>query len=461
MGFEICVWIPFLFLNLVSGSILPPQNPPWPPTYNMSLSTLSMQCNSSGWSSPSRGAEFGIISYDWSNAKAQWAASKPMDCVERLTEQATMTKSLNPSSKVFTYRNLVKALPWFKEVREKLDDPNYSGFFLKFGNKTETHVPRCAAENPKKCSIFYHDQEQTPAVPTPKQPNPDGSCVDYCDCGTQPCGEYLWDHRNGTMLLDFLLNVHIAGPDGLGNPNIDGFFIDDFWCSNLLNKERGLGPCNDPVQGPTEVDANNQADMALSDEDIKELTLAWEDNMGAAQKKILELGGYTWSLIPGQSNANASPLLLNKENCETLLKQACQKESQWQKLPLLFGLTVNGTNILQLKEDMAFFLLARGPYAWLGWGVWGMTWPFNPEPAHGGLPPSPHGVPRPDIIDQDYGEPLGICVEEETGVFRRKWSKAVVEMNCKNFKGSISIMNKHSFESTKKLLKIDYFFKKS
>jgi hypothetical protein len=49
------------------------------------------------------------VSYDWSNAKAQWAASKPMDCEERLLQQATMTKQLNPASHVFVYRNVVKA----------------------------------------------------------------------------------------------------------------------------------------------------------------------------------------------------------------------------------------------------------------------------------------------------------------------------------------------------------------
>ena len=45
-----------------------------------------MQCNSSGWSSVDRGAAFGIISYDWSNAKQQWANQQPMDCEERLQE---------------------------------------------------------------------------------------------------------------------------------------------------------------------------------------------------------------------------------------------------------------------------------------------------------------------------------------------------------------------------------------
>ncbi len=43
-----------------------------------------------------------------SNAKDQWAAAKPMDCEERLLEQAAMTKALNPDTHTWVYRNLVK-----------------------------------------------------------------------------------------------------------------------------------------------------------------------------------------------------------------------------------------------------------------------------------------------------------------------------------------------------------------
>jgi hypothetical protein len=50
-----------------------------------------------------------------------------MDCEERLARQCEATKGLNPASHVFAYRNLVKALPWFTAVREKLDDPQYAG----------------------------------------------------------------------------------------------------------------------------------------------------------------------------------------------------------------------------------------------------------------------------------------------------------------------------------------------
>jgi hypothetical protein len=31
-------------------------------------------------------------------------------------------------------------------------------------------------------------------------------------------GEYLWDHRNGTMLRDFLVDEFVLGPNGLANP---------------------------------------------------------------------------------------------------------------------------------------------------------------------------------------------------------------------------------------------------
>merc|ERR1712050_461124 len=100
-----------------------------------------------------------------------------------------MTASLNPDSRIFVYRNLVKALPWYTAVREKLDNVSYRNWFLKFDTSKPTHhVPACASENHSKCSVFYHDQEQTPAVPTPTQPHPDGACTDgVCDCGRQPC----------------------------------------------------------------------------------------------------------------------------------------------------------------------------------------------------------------------------------------------------------------------------------
>jgi hypothetical protein len=424
----------------------------------MTESLITMQCNSLGWSSAERAAQFGIVSYDWSNVKALWAAAKPMTCEELLTQQAMKAKAAG-TKHVFVYRNIVKALPWFETTRNKLDDPAYSGFFLRFDPEAAPsyHVPPCAAENHTHCSRFYHDQEQTPEVPTSENANPDGKCVDYCDCGLHPCGEYLFDHRNGTMLRDFLVKDVVLGAlltdattststsTSTATKIVDGLFLDDYWCSDVLCQEdpqiAGC-PCGDPVQGPTEIDRSSQFDMGLTDEDIRDITLEWNTTMTAIHQALLEQQAYTWSLIPGQENANAKPILLTQEKCQTLLHEACQPDSLWQRLPVLFGFTVtNRTVLAQLEQDLAFFLLARGDYSFAGWGVWGMTWPFNPEPGHGTLPPLPHGVPLPKEFLRDYGEPrMGICQEVEPGVFVRDWSASSVRLDCTTFQANIDIM---------------------
>ena len=189
------------------------------------------------------------------------------------------------------------------------------------------------------------------------------------------------------------------------------------------------------------MDANFQNDTGLSDEDIRDITLAWNETMGKVQEAILKNKGYTWSLIEGQGNANASPMMISASNssqCSATMRKACSGD--YQKTPHLFGIRVNGTNITNADLDVAFFLAARGKYAWIGWGVWGMTWPFNPEPAHGELPPEPSGVPLPEQFELDVGVPVDdTCSELSPGVFSREWSNAHVYVNCVNLRGVVEL----------------------
>ena len=69
---------------------------------------------------------------------------------------------------------MVKALPWYKAVRDKLVDPMYAGFFLKFDCNATVgcHVPTDGTP-------FYHDREQTyhggnrySAASAPPRPSP-------------------------------------------------------------------------------------------------------------------------------------------------------------------------------------------------------------------------------------------------------------------------------------------------
>eukprot|EP01060_Flectonema_neradi_P038414 TRINITY_DN8043_c0_g2_i1.p1 TRINITY_DN8043_c0_g2~~TRINITY_DN8043_c0_g2_i1.p1 ORF type:complete len:439 (+),score=113.64 TRINITY_DN8043_c0_g2_i1:63-1319(+) len=412
-------------LAAASVGFVAAQNPRWQPTWDMKLSTMSMFMNFSGWTDPKVAGQFGVSSFDWSNAKAQWAVQKPMDCEERLVTQATWVKQQNPASHVYVYRNLVKALPWYTSVREKLDDPQYSGFFLKFKpggsfpNGTY-HVPQCTYE---KCSEFYHDQEQTPEVPTPEKPHPDGSCTEgECDCGNNPCGEYLWDHRNGTMLREFLINEHVLGKTGIGHPDIDGLFIDDFWCSEIIN-----GTCTDPVQGASEEDKHQQVDMGLSDQDILDITNEWLTTFTAVQEAILEHKAYTWSIIPNQQNANAMPELIAKDTCAKMIRGAIST-NKYENMPLLFGITANTTTgvFAAIKQEVAAFQLMRGPYAWIGFGKWGMVWPTDK-------------LQIPAEMKADYGNPLGNTTESPANVFTRKFEKSTITLNCNTYEATIDM----------------------
>jgi hypothetical protein len=74
---------------LVSALALAPV-PDWPQTWDMSRSTMYMPCNGSGYTNPELMAKFGIVDFDWSNNKRDWASATPMDCEERLAIQSEM-----------------------------------------------------------------------------------------------------------------------------------------------------------------------------------------------------------------------------------------------------------------------------------------------------------------------------------------------------------------------------------
>jgi hypothetical protein len=219
--------------QMVHGSAVPS----WPPTYQMNRSTFLMACNNTGLFNPEFSSRWGIVDFDWSNMRfgpEGWTSSVPMNCQEKLATQAAATKAVDSRTKVFVYRNMVKALPWYTSVREKIVDPAYSGFFLPFKcNKTASdpkvhckgvgsNTSGCPDEwgvgchVPTQGSRLYHDQEQTShGAQCPANLTGPSPC-----CGV-PCGEYLFDHRNGSMLQQWFIDEFVGGSDGIDSPHIE------------------------------------------------------------------------------------------------------------------------------------------------------------------------------------------------------------------------------------------------
>ena len=70
-------------------------------------------------------------------------------------------------------------------------------------------------------------------------------------------------------------------------------------------------------------------------------------------------------------------------------------------------------------QDLAAFLLSRGPYAFFGYG-WA------------GCIDASHPFTRPPSLEIEYGEPTDFCAEAAPGseVFVRHFSKYTVQLDC-------------------------------
>jgi len=399
------------------------QHPNYPPTWVMNASTIIMPCNNSGFTDPSTTKGWGLIDFDWSNAKSLWAKAKPMDCAELLLKQVEMTTQASAGTTVYVYRNSIKALPWYSSVREKLMDPAYAKWYLTFGPNGPYHVPTCDNNySPPLCSKYYHDQEQTPGYP-----RGDGDCAaPACDVGSIPVGEYIWDPRSwnvsvkGQTLGEWFINDFLFDQTGGANPKVSGFFFDDQWNDN----------------GPTEYEQHSVEDMGLSKSELAEITNAYWSNMEQVYKAVLQKGKFSFQQFWNGQGSNIRDIgttcpgpLVQKATCAADLRKLCTASSPAQTRFMMYAFSPGKCNmdpsvLPEFEKDLANFLLVRGPYAVLGHGWLGCSRKYL----------------FPDALNRDYGQPQELCHEISSGVFQRKWTKSVVEMNCNTWTPSIKFV---------------------
>ena len=88
-------------------------------------------------------------------------------------------------------------------------------------------------------------------------------------------------------------------------------------------------------------------------------------------------------------------------------------------------------------QDIAQFLLVRGPYAYIGYGWMGCVGADGFVTGN-----TSKGYFRPPELEVDYGTPEdAVCAETvpgSSGVFKRKWSKADVAMDCNTWEATIT-----------------------
>ena len=295
------------------------------------------------------------------------------------------------------------------------------------------HVPACDWYDngtAPRCSGFYHDQEQTPEHPGGGNPYPvDGNCIEQCDCGsTNPCGEYIFDHRGGEVegrtFRDWFINEYMVTNETLfhkdpvtGRPQVIGLgWLDD-----------SMG-----ASGPSEEDTRYIPDTGASPKDMYEQVVAYQESMYQLIKKVVPLGGFWWQLMDNggmQLNQPRTSPARTVAECKTILRARCipaavgnssATPGQWKRMQMYNMAFGDGEYAPQNMTDYtAEFLLTRGPYAMLGYSWCGCT-------------TGDQARTRAAEWDDDFGEPAEVCKETgaDTGVFTREWTGATVAWDC-------------------------------
>eukprot|EP00040_Diaphanoeca_grandis_P022888 m.123759 g.123759 ORF g.123759 m.123759 type:complete len:487 (-) comp29011_c0_seq1:136-1596(-) len=442
--------------------------PPFPPSWRTNDSTLLYWRNGTDYESNETLGNYGMIMFDWAHGAKVWINDyKPMDNGAVLAEQCRRLKLVNPHAKCIVYRNTVKALNQFSDISTLVDNTAYAGYFLPWkphatqtgacapgttggpplmpnpqiecGNLTTTdvHVPMCDGADKTKCSKhLYFGTHQIPIVPGHNWarntlfPFQNLSCAGgVCDCGMNPCGEYLFDFRNASLQRWFVETYMDAA---MSPVYVDGILLDDSW-------GKGYN------QGPSEEDKHCLDDMALSQQDVAALTTGWSTTRDALAKHATAKGAY---IAPTYGGESLSQKVNSTSACNSRMRNFCHTSAPptpphyfsiaYEKVPPpTFGLKA-----VNMDLDMAFFLAVRGPYAWVGsgpilgwqlshWWVEGQTRLVEPRDF------------RPHWFDVEFGEPLSHCVETvntEPGVYIRHYTKATVTVDCQTLSGDIHML---------------------
>jgi hypothetical protein len=154
-----------------------------------------------------------------------------------------------------------------------------------------------------------------------------------------------------------------------GCGHVSGFFFDDNYGSR---------------SGASEEDPYNIEDCGLTPTEAAAVSKGWQENTAAVGKAVLQKGGFAVPFFEGVSGRNITD---PQTTCKADLAQLCKVNETTkrpnihdQALLLEFSRVAEGQappgwlwflngSLPYFEQDLATFLLARGPHAWIGY-VW-------------------------------------------------------------------------------------------
>jgi hypothetical protein len=178
------------------------------------------------------------------------------------------------------------------------------------------------------------------------------------------------------------------------------------------------------------MDADAVQKMGMSQADVAAMITAWSNNQQAWRDKLVANGKFEWLMFyGGQQTAPKQNQTCGQCTCQSFLEVNCGQNSPSQNGTLFYGFSrpshYKPFPLSTPDQDLAMFLLTRGPYAYFGYGWTGCI-------------DSSHPFTRPSSLDIDYGEPQGYCSETSPGIWTREYSKYSVQIDCTTFNATFT-----------------------
>jgi hypothetical protein len=260
----------------------------------------------------------------------------------------------------WVYRNGVKALPWHASVRRLLEDRAQWGLFMPLaGCNPAPGVYTCGANASQN---LYHDFEETPSAHTFR-----------CGAGIE-CGEYVFNHRNAS-LRDFFLGDYFFPkpfPKSVTGCKFSARAC-PARCAPVTFPTRPPDYVDDAGEktGPTEMDKDAVAKMGMTPADVTAMIAAWAANVQAYRDALVAAELFEWYLLDGgQQTAPGQNQTCGQCTCQTFLEAQCSANASAQSGTLFYGYSrsvhTQPWPLPTPDQDLAMFLLARGPYAFFG-----------------------------------------------------------------------------------------------
>jgi hypothetical protein len=308
-------------------SLLPQMAPPsWPAQWNLTLSTTVFPhwgpAGTHNWSMWLPSHPWGLVQLDGSVGQALccWTAAHNGTCEATQAENARLIKEASPSTRVFSYHNMLLALGCFESQRDAMYDPALASYFLQFENGTIYNNPTYSMGG---------------GGGDPVQPGED---------------QYLWNYTNPAV-SEWVVARYTQALSMSGDA-LDGSFVDDIWF---------------PEEHPQVVSALNMSAAAVAAEAAAQAA-AYSTllaSLQAANKSV-----YRAFVEPGAGiHWNGT----DTAQCSQYLRAFCVPDWQTQAILLPISYIANTT------MSIASFLLARGPIAYVGFGWPSDDFDWRPE----------------------------------------------------------------------------------